>query len=63
MYKFLLGLIISTMVVLVACSPQEQETFVKPATAQPSVAKSATKHREVSLSQSHGQAVQLAFPL
>lgn len=63
MYKLLLGLIISTMVVLVACSPQEQETFVKPSAAQPSMSKSATKHHEVSLSRSHAQAVQLAFPL
>ncbi len=63
MYKLLLGLIISTMVVLVACSPQEQEAFVKPTTAQPSVSKSAAKHREVSLFRSHAQVVQLAFPL
>lgn len=62
MYKFLLGLIISTMVVLVACSPQEQEAFVKPA-AQPDVAQQPVKHREVSLSQSRGQVAQPAFPL
>ncbi len=44
MYKFLLGLIMSTMVVLVACSPQEQESFVKELPAVQQSNKGATHH-------------------
>lgn len=67
MYKFLLGLIMSTMVILVACSPQEQETFAKssrvkePSTSvASSLSNSVTKHHAGAPSQ---QRVQVELPV
>jgi len=44
MYNFLLGLILTTMVVLVACSPQEQEAFTKKTALDQGNAQAATHH-------------------
>jgi len=67
MYKFLLGLIISTMVVLVSCSPQEQEAYANPkpavSMANSNMADSNTKHRVVDLSQSLEPTARPVFPL
>lgn len=59
MYKFLLGLIMSTMVILVACSPQEQETFVK-STSVKKPSTSVAKHHAGAPSQ---QRVQVELPV
>ncbi|SFR53309.1 hypothetical protein SAMN04488070_1734 [Pseudidiomarina maritima] len=62
MYKFLLGLIMSTMVILVACSPQEQETFTQsPRGQEPSTA--TVKHHAGAPSSQRVQAELPVFQL